>query len=210
MNLINIFLSSVVSTIETVGVTLLSTGQLNDTIVRSNFAIDSITPAPEQDGSFSAQTFSISSDEPVNNLTNFMQANFSDASGSFLDQVNLASVFISSELSGVFQQQNDTEPAPRPFLLTFYGVDSPLFQDSTSNLSALEVGSIVFSVVVDTGKDNITVFQNLPSPIQFQFQVTQVGMCVYVCCVSACVCMQYSTPLIIVRKGEMEVKKHVL
>ena len=167
-----ILLSSLIVSVESAARTLSANGLLNDTIIRENFAIDSITPVTSPEGDFLSQSFLATSSEAVSNLASFAEVNFTQSSSTntFLDTLNLAAVFINSELSELFQSLSNPEEESRPIIFTFYEVNSPFFQDPNA---AEDVGSVVLSVIVDSTQQNIT-FGNFGSPIEFKFQVTEV------------------------------------
>lgn len=156
-------------------ITLSSTGQLEEARTRENFAIGSVVP---EDG-FPDLTFLALSMNDINNSTNFTQVDFMEGSLNS-NGSNLASVFINSQLSALFQTQANPSEELRPLVFTFFEVGSPFFEDG--NLTNFEVGSLILSVVVNTGEIGNVTFENFSSPIEFKFQVTEVRTYVS-CCV---------------------------
>lgn len=160
--------------VETVAQIFSSNGQLNEEIVRDNFAIASITPMANTNGDFANESFLATTFQSIKNLTSFEQVDFIagplNSDNSFL---NLVAVFVNSELSEFFQTESNQVGEPRSLVFTLFGVNSPFFQDP----GMTEVGSVILSLVVDS---SAITFENFSSPIEFNFQVTEV--CVFKYC----------------------------
>ena len=124
---------------------------------RDNFAIyiriDS-EPVPVQ----------VLSDQDINNL-NFNQVSFTDN----MEDI-VASVSLTSELFGIFQE--NTQPELPRVIVVVYDVSSPLFQDQIDS-----TGTCGVILSVRQSQSNLTQLQNAVPPtdlsdmVEFEFQV---------------------------------------
>lgn len=158
----------IVLSFESFARTLSVNGALDEPRVRENFALSSITPMALPDGSFPQEVIQVSSVS----MSNFEQVDFTDSNGnnSSLNRNNLLSISINSTLSEFLQGDEI-----RPLIVAVFALNNSLFPDP-SLTGNIEVGSVILSFIVDTNGKNVN-FDNLISPIEFQFQVTEVSEC---------------------------------
>lgn len=134
---------------------------------RENFAMLIMQPNIGPNDTFPGQLVQAGSGLDVNSDINFTQGAFVDSTSNAMMRF-LASVFITQELFGIFQNNTPIDQIPR-LIFVVYAVNSSLFQDPNRN----GTGGVILSFLQSPLQNSVPP-TDLEELVKFQFQSTQV------------------------------------